>query len=90
MDQGGYGGGTGHRVRQPNVQGELRRFPDKAARESKTEESGNLIRGGFSSEFRKAYRAKDPVGKYDTDEKTKVADAIDDECFSGCFGGLLH
>ena len=91
VDQGGDGGGAFHRVGQPDVEGKLGGFPDRAAEHAeqrRTEDSGGDRRGDFH--FREGQRAGDSPHHEHADHETEVADAVREEGFlRGVGGGVL-
>jgi hypothetical protein len=83
MDERAHGRGTFHRVRQPRVQRNLRRFPDGPDQEAQGDCSGHL--GGqvadLGEDFRIVERLEIEEDQEDRQQESGVADAIDDEGF---------
>ena len=97
VDQRGYGRRTGHRVGQPDVQRNLRRFTGGADEQQQAdggEDAGAVSCGMLAAAANTLPKSSVPkVMKIRNiaERETEVADAVDDECFlAGIAGELLE
>ena len=88
MNERGDRCGAFHGVGQPDVKRQLRALAGSAQQQAEANNGENAagqywvlggIRGQFAADFSERQRAEVGEQQKDTDEKTEVADAIDDE-----------
>ena len=97
MDQGGNGGRALHRIRQPDVKGELGRFRHRSHEHQQAQQDrrrvGNTASGhGLlqpAANFLKAEAAGGPEQTQDSQQQTEVANSVHHKGFLRCIGGAI-
>jgi hypothetical protein len=95
MDQGADGGGTSHRVREPDIERDLRGFAAGADQKEQSDRGDPAWRGFDGQRFRlredlaEIERAEMDRDEEDGERESEVADAVHDERFVAGVGGEL-
>ena len=94
VDERGDGGRAGHRVRQPDVQRDLRALAHGADEEAETDERQRRrvpagVRRGLPEDLREAQRAEGGEDAEHAEQEAVVADPVDDERLRAGGGGVL-